>query len=189
MRTKAVAGLGVLGLLALGLSACSSMLPSSPVNLPDYEEPTRGQHRVEVEGKLNSITGIDSASLAGGDAPNVKGNTGYAVDFKLEEGYRLAAPVSLIEYTLKSVWSINDGEQPNAQISITVRGPEGSELDLPAAAELTGWIEDADSEPGSSSTVIIELDGSQIGQENLERLGTWPGHEPGLPLDILIPED
>jgi hypothetical protein len=181
----AAAGVGVL-MTTLSLAACT---PAPGSEIP-HDAKSGGQTLSEMQKAVRSIPGLD-IDADGGGRPNIKGNTGYAFDIKLDPAYEIVDGQALVEFLARSAWSVRDGYLPNATIDITVLSDKARPFDVRAAAEQSGWATHwavtpdngfstvsiytyADAEQGSETQVTQ-------GKKNRARLGPWPGAVPSIP--------
>lgn len=140
----------------------------------------------EAREAIDAVPGISVTNFAGGGPPNVKGNTGYAVAFRIDPGYILLYGDLLIDYIIRNIWPVGEGYMPNTQIQISASTADGEPLfDLTAAAVGAAWLRPAassSSTPSQHSTVIIPLSADDPeGARNLMKFkldGSWPGVKP-----------
>jgi hypothetical protein len=172
-------GVAVAGMLAL--SSCGTVPHDS----------VAGQTRAEAREALEAVPGITVASFSGGDKPNVKGNTGYAVEFEIEPGYIVERGDLLIDYVVRLIWSIGEGYMPTEELRLVVTTAEWEpHFDLVAATEAAQLTAKA-TQIGDRNTVLIPVDiDHPDGERNLSRIATngrWPIDVPApLPLDVTV---
>ncbi|WP_424464348.1 hypothetical protein [Pseudoclavibacter helvolus] len=186
----AAAIVAVVSLLAL--VACSGpAAPASPA--ASTASAAGGQTRAELVDTLDGIDGL-TFSDAGGSEPNVKGNTGFVFQVRLEPGYELANPEGLVEFLAESAWSVNDDPMPNTTIEINYTGDPRDGLDLAGTAKSEGWLAPHGGSvgvaPNGFSRVVIPVSDYAAEKgvpENNDRLGPWPGPVPETPSDLTAP--
>ncbi|MCP1412950.1 hypothetical protein [Paenarthrobacter sp. A20] len=186
-RAAVVAG------ILLTLTACTVPAPSPRQTIP--HDAGTGQTLAEAREAIDAVPGILVTDFAGGGPPNVKGNTGYSVAFEIDPGYAVLHGDVLVDYIVRSTWSVGEGYMPNTQIQISASTADGEPLfDLASAATGSGWIPPLSRDPSQHSTVVIPLsaDGSE-GARNLSLLtqdGQWPGVVPEpLPGNVTAKND
>ncbi len=154
-----------------------------------HDAASGGQTLAEMRDSLESIPGIVVSDITGGDKPNVKGNTGYAVGLEVEPGFAIADGAALVDFVVASVWSVREGYMPNARIDVRVRSSSSGGFDVAAAAAQAGWARDSTSSPSPYSTAAIDLmEDKDQGAQNRERLGSWPGDVPEVPTGVTVQE-
>lgn len=154
-----------------------------------HDAASGGQTLAEMRDSFDAIPGLVVSDIVGGERPNVKGNTGYAVALEVEPGYAIADGAALVDFVVASVWSVREGYMPNARIDISVRTSSGGGFDVAAAAAQAGWAKDAATTPSSYSSASIEVaEGKEQGASNVERLGSWPGEAPEPPTGVTVQE-
>lgn len=182
----------------LVLGSCGSKDTWSKADLP-HDAPSGGQIRTELESELRDLPGVEDLTI-GGWKPNSKGSVGVSFEFYLASDHEIADGASLVTYLVEAAWSVRDGYQPNASISITVHSDPDDPFDGPAAARDAGWSpSDTDigrfnARTGYSVTEVwlpgydrIRAHSGLGAQENEERLGSWPGKVPTVPEDAIVP--
>ena len=178
-RFRKLIGVAVVGMLAL--SSCSTVPHDSEA----------GQTRAEAREALEAVPGITVTDFSGGDKPNVKGNTGYAVEFEIEPGYSVERGDLLIDYVVRLIWSIGEGYMPTEELRLVVTTAEWEpRFDLVAATEAAHLTAKA-TQIGDRNTVLIPVDiDHPDGERNLSRIATngrWPIDVPApLPLDVTV---
>lgn len=184
--TTSISALALAALL--GLTACAS--PGSPE--ASQPAPTGGQTLAQLTTTLDEIDGLTFSNV-GGSEPNIKGNTGFTFQVRLDPDYRLVDPAGLVEYLAEAAWSVNDNPMPNTDVQISYFGAPKDGINLAEEARTAGWIAPgkpfADTSNGSSLVAIPVSDyaADQGVPENAERLGPWPGAVPTPPDDLVIP--
>ncbi|WP_310201895.1 hypothetical protein [Paenarthrobacter nitroguajacolicus] len=183
----------------LFLTACSVPVPSPPPSsAPSPSSPRQsiphdadtGQTLAEAREAIEAVPGISVTGFVGGGAPNVKGNTGYSVAFDIDPGYTVSYGDLLVDYIIRTVWSVGEGYMPTTDIRISARTADGDPLfDLTAAAVGSAWLSPRTSTPSQYSTVVIPLSADDPeGARNLmnfQRDGSWPGVIPKPLLDTV----
>jgi hypothetical protein len=188
MAARRSLALSALVVTVLALTGCGLGAGGSQSDIP-HDAPSGGQTLSEMRDSLESIPGIVVADIAGGQKPNVKGNTGYAVGLEVEPGFAIADGAALVDFVMASVWAVREGYMPNARIDIRVRVSSSEGFDAGAAAAQAGWARDSTSSPSSYSTAAIDLaESKDQGARNLERLGPWPGEAPEMPTGVTVEE-
>lgn len=178
-RFRKLIGVAVVGMLAL--SSCSTVPHDSEA----------GQTRAEAREALEAVPGITVTDFSGGDKPNVKGNTGYAVEFEIEPGWNVERGDLLIDYVVRLIWSIGEGYMPTEELRLVVTTAEWEpHFDLVAATEAAHLTAKA-TQIGDRNTVLIPVDiDHPDGERNLSRIATngrWPIDVPApLPLDVTV---
>ncbi|WP_146077898.1 hypothetical protein [Pseudoclavibacter sp. AY1F1] len=181
----------------LALSALLSLVGCAGPEAPGAREmsptATGGQTRAELISTLDGMAGL-SFSGVGGSEPNVKGNTGFTFQVRLDPEYVLVDPAGLVEFLAESAWSVNDDPMPNTSVEINYTGAPGDQLDLAAVAGAEGWLSPSGGGIGVAangfSRVVIPVSDSAVEKgvpENLDRLGDWPGVVPETPSDLVAP--
>lgn len=173
----------------LSLSACAGPeAPDAPTT-----SPPGGQTRAELIDTLDGIAGLSFSGVEGSE-PNIKGNTGFAFQVRLEPDYRLADPAGLVEFLAESAWSVNDDPMPNTTVEINYTGASDDQIDLAAVARAEGWLAPsgggAGAAPNGFSRVVIPVADYATEQgvpENVDRLGPWPGTVPETPANLVLP--
>ncbi|WP_354230175.1 hypothetical protein [Arthrobacter bambusae] len=169
--------------ILLSLAACTMpILEPTPAQTIPHDAAT-GQTLAEAREAIEAIPGISVTNFVGGNAPNIKGNTGYSVSFRVDPGYTLQAGDVLVDYIVRNVWSVGEGYLPNTQIQISSSTADGEPLfDLESAAAGSGWIPPVSPDPSQHSSVVVQLNpDDSAGARNLEMLtkdGPWPGPVP-----------
>lgn len=184
MAAKRWFALSLVAASILALTGCAIGGGGAGEGIP-HDAASGGQTLAEMRESLDALPGISVSEITGGDRPNVKGNTGYAVALEVEPGYAIADGAALVDFVVASVWSVREGYMPNARIDISVRtsSPEG--FDVAAAAQQAGWVQDAATAPSAYSSASIEVaESKEQGARNVERLGSWPGAAPELPSGV-----
>lgn len=154
-----------------------------------HDAASGGQTLAEMRDSLGAVPGLLVTDVVGGERPNVKGNTGYALSLEVEPGYAVADGAALVDFVVASVWSVREGYMPNARIDIRVRTPEAAPFDVAAAAADAGWTSAGTTAPSTYSSVAIDLSADkEQGGRNLERLGSWPGDAPDAAAGITVKE-
>lgn len=172
----------------LALTGCAFGGGGSTSDVP-HDAASGGQTLSEMRESFDALPGIVVSDIVGGDKPNVKGNTGYAVALEVEPGYAITDGAALVDFVVASVWSVREGYMPNARIDISVRTSSGEGFDVAAAAAKAGWTQDAATTPSAYSSASIEVaDSKDQGARNLERLGSWPGDAPEVPTGVTAQE-
>lgn len=175
----------IVAVVLLALISCSAPAPlpeQTSQSLP--HDADTGQTISEAREAIDAIPGISVTNFAGGEPPNVKGNTGYIVGFAIEPGYTLAHGDLLVDYIIRNVWAVGEGYMPNTQIQISASTADGEPFfDLAAAAEGSTWRSPkTSSAPSQHSSVIFPLSADDPrGAVNLMMLqedGSWPGLKP-----------
>ncbi|WP_261166944.1 hypothetical protein [Microbacterium sp. Marseille-Q6965] len=152
-----------------------------------HDAPSGGQTLAQMQESLTEIPGL-TITTPGGGTPNVKGNTGYDFTVEVQPGHAIVDGPALVDFLVRSAWSVRDGWMPNAQISISVQAEPGSGFDIGPTAAEGGWVAPRDWVVSDSgySRVPIPVDESK-GAENRERLGPWPGEVPAVPANVTAP--
>ncbi len=183
-RRRGVAA-AIIGLLAATVAGCSAGPQTFDDDVP-HDADSGGQTFAEMQESLQRIPGLE-ITAEGGGRPNVKGNTGYVITVELEAGHTLVDGPALVTFLVESAWSVREGWQPNALVTIylTTADPS-SQVDIAAAAAEAGWME-----PGASSIATPDKLGTAnidvsttTGASHRERLGDWPGDVPAVPQGI-----
>lgn len=188
MAAKRWFALSAVAVGVLALTGCAIGGASSESDVP-HDAASGGQTLSEMRDSFDALPGIVVSDIVGGDKPNVKGNTGYAVALEVEPGYAIADGAALVDFVVASVWSVREGYMPNARIDISVRTSSGGGFDVAAAAAQAGWAQGATTTPSSYSSAAIEVtDSKDQGNRNLERLGSWPGDAPEVPTGVTVQE-
>ncbi|MFJ4160323.1 hypothetical protein [Microbacterium testaceum] len=172
-----IAALLVVGGIA-SLTACGQARRD---DIP-HDASSGGQTLSDMRAAVAELPGL-SIDVGGGEAPNVKGNTGYDIAVTVSPGYRITDGPALITFLTESAWSVREGYMPNAQISITVKDNAGSDFDAAAAAAEAGWIEPREPVPGSDGFTVANVNVRE-GSPARERLGAWPGDVPAVPTHV-----
>jgi hypothetical protein len=204
MGRKAVVAVGLAALLSL--VGCSA--PSSP-DIPRFAT-SGGQTQAELEARLAGIPGLVFTDASGSE-PNLKRATGYAFTVQVAPGYEIADAPALVDFLVRSAWSVRDGYMPNTTIAITVNAGAlpSDKIDIVEAAEVAGWVPEGSqshrfgADGGSSpefdngtSSVDIWLDIDTLSEKraaqrgstaNRERLGDWPGDAAEPPTGMVVP--
>lgn len=191
---RAVAKAAVVAVIVSSLIACTAPAPSAEQTSQSIpHDADTGQSIAEAREAIDAVPGISVTNFAGGGAPNVKGNTGYAVAFDIEPGYTLTHGDLLVDYIVRNVWAVGEGYMPNTQIQISASTADGAPFfDLTAAAVGSAWLNPKTSSiPSQHSTVIIPLSADDPeGARNLSLFkhdGSWPGVIPKpFPYDVTI---
>ncbi|WP_091230957.1 hypothetical protein [Microbacterium sp. 3J1] len=188
MAAKRWLSISAVALGVLALAGCSLGAGPADDGIP-HDAASGGQTLTEMRSSLDAIPGVVVTEVVGGDKPNVKGNTGYAVSLEIEPGYAIADGAALVDFVVASVWSVREGYMPNARIDIRVRTAPDAAFDVASAAAEAGWVADAAPRPSTYSAASIDVgDAKDQGAKNLERLGSWPGDVPAAPTDITVKE-
>lgn len=188
MAARRSLAVSALALSVLALAGCGLGAGGSQSDIP-HDAPSGGQTLSEMRESLEALPGIVVADIAGGQKPNIKGNTGYAIGLEVEPGYAIADGAALVDFVMASVWSVREGYMPNARIDIRVRVSSSEGFDVGAAAAQAGWARESVSSPRAYSTAAIDLaESKDQGVRNLERLGPWPGDVPVAPTGVTVQE-
>ncbi|KQQ68536.1 hypothetical protein [Microbacterium sp. Leaf320] len=188
MAARRWSALSVVAVGVLALTGCAFGGGGSDSGIP-HDAASGGQTLAELRESFESIPGITVSDIAGGDKPNVKGNTGYAIGLEVEPGFAIADGAALVDFVVSSVWSVREGYMPNARIDIRVRTSSSGGFDVGAAAAQAGWVRDSTSSPKPYSTAAIDLmEDKDQGASNRERLGSWPGDVPEVPTGVTVQE-
>lgn len=178
------------GLVALLILAGCTFPEGVPRNAP-----SGGQTQAELDAKLATIPGL-FFEKASGSTPNVKGNTGYGYRLTLDPDYRITDPEGLVDFLVRSAWSVRDGYQPNTEIKIALFGVPEDNLNLGIVGEQSGWVPvgarsiiDVADNGYTSATVSVNTRPGHYaavggGVANREELGPWPGDAPELPAGL-----
>ncbi|MGO4144619.1 hypothetical protein AB4Y77_05995 [Paenarthrobacter sp. YAF11_1] len=169
--------------ILLSLAACTPPIlePTPAQTIP--HDAASGQKLAEAREAIEAIPGISVTNFTGGNDPNIKGNTGYSIWFRVDPGYTLQAGDVLVDYIVRNVWSVGEGYMPNTQIQISSSTADGEPLiDLSAAGVGSAWTGGPASAPSQHSTIIIPLSADDPdGARNISLLtkdGPWPGVTP-----------
>ncbi|WP_147441636.1 hypothetical protein [Mycetocola lacteus] len=187
------------GVVSIGLAMMITLtgcLSNPYPEIPRFAK-SGGQTQAELDTKLTTIPGM-VVKRAAGSKPNVKGNVGYRYEVEIDPQFRVNDPVGLVDFLVKSAWSVRDGYMPNSDISIGVTGLPEDDLDYVAVAEQAGWVP-----PGTQTHRGVAengYSGVQVwvgtqspsserwgGPVNRERLGKWPGDAPDVPENLVVP--
>lgn len=188
---------GLVAMLALGLSACGGDDTWTNADLP-HDAPSGGQTRAELTAAIEALPGLTSVEI-GGWEPNVKGNVGVSLRLRIAPEYTIADGPSLMTYLVESAWSVREGYMPNSSIRIAIHSSAEDPFDGPAAARDAGWLPEGSDlgrfnpTTGYSVTDIwlpghdgVRADAGLGAEENLNRLGSWPGPPPSAPADLIV---
>jgi len=202
LRKGRLAAVGFIAALVLGGCTMQSY-PDIPRNAE-----SGGQTQAELDSALAGIDGL-TVTRAAGSKPNTKGNTGYTFELVLDSTHEVADLPALVDYLVRSAWSVRDGYMPNTAVEIRLdAGPSPDDkLDIVAAAEEAGWVpvgsqahrmtaDDGGSDPefdSGTTSVSVWLDSEKAGSDdkrgsiaNRESLGDWPGSAPTLPSGVIV---
>jgi predicted small lipoprotein YifL len=153
---------------------------------PRYDIPhdaaSGGQTLRQAQAAVSSIPGL-TIDVAGGEPPNIKGNTGYDVRVTVAPGYRIVDGPALVTFLVESAWSVRTGYLPNTYITVSVDTGDGPEFDVDAAAAEGGWVERGEPVPGQTSFSLVNVR-TDDGSPARERLGDWPGDVPAFPRGV-----
>lgn len=170
-----------------------------------------GQTQSQLDATLQTIPGI-AINDASGSSPNVKGNTGYGFSLTVKPGYQVADAARLVDFLVRSAWSVRDGWMPNTTIEIEIQAGSApaESIDLVAAAEQTGWVpvgaqlsgigpdeggSDPQFDPDHYTSVSVWVNSEEAAQQksdpngavaNRKSLGKWPGAVPALSIGIVV---
>jgi hypothetical protein len=211
MGTRVRWAVSVLGgvLAVVLLSGCMTLTPYPEI--PRYAK-SGGQTQAQLDATLKTISGITFTDASGG-SPNVKGNTGYAFTLKVKPGYQVADAAKLVDFLVRSAWSVRDGWMPNTTIEISIEAglAPATSIDLVAGAEQMGWVpvgsqahgiglNDGGSapefDPDHYTSVSVWVNSDEAVQRksdpngavaNRKSLGKWPGAVPMLATGIVVP--
>ena len=195
-RTRPAAPLTlILAGALLGLAACT--VPGTPPTAREtipHDAPT-GQTLAQARAAIESIPGIAVTDFTGGTAPNIKGNTGYHVGISVDPGHSIQSGDALVDYIVRTTWSVGEGYKPTTQIAISSSTADGQPpFDLAAAGVKSGWTIKQSTPAAAAdqySSIVVELNPDDAqGARNLATLGggdTWPGAAPApLPGTVVV---
>lgn len=174
--------------LALSLSGC---VPSWSDPRIRHDAPAGGQTLAEATAAVSAVQGLLVTELSSA-APNAKGNTGYSVGIEVQPGFEVVNGAALVDYLVRTVWSIREGYQPNTTIAFSVTDTGATPWNVYEGAASGEWLARASqTDRGvaangvSFAAVWLDPDTPDRTGANLERLGAWPGPVPPAPLDAV----
>lgn len=187
-------GTGAAALLSAGLAGCWAG-QSEPVNDPRITSdppPGNGQSFDSAAEAVKSIPGLELTRFSTAP-PNIKRNTGYSVHLTITAGYEVADGPALVEYLLRTVWSVRDRHMPNSTIDFSfVDLSSPKPFDVFKALKAGKWV------PAEKNGIEVTEDGyshsvawvdpdmdNRMSPSNLRRLGPWPGPVPTQPSGML----
>ncbi|MCI1017494.1 hypothetical protein HWD99_02535 [Microbacterium sp. C5A9] len=186
MAARRWLALSAVAVSVLALTGCAIGAGDRGSDVP-HDAASGGQTLSEMRDSLEAVPGIVVSDIAGGQKPNIKGNTGYAISLEVEPGFAIADGTAFVDFVVASVWSVREGYMPNARIDIRVRTSAEGGFDVAAAAAQAGWARDVDTTPKPFSAAAIDLtDSKEQGARNRERLGSWPGDVPAAPTGMTV---
>jgi hypothetical protein len=166
----------------VALAGCGA--PGGPRHDIPHDAESGGQTLRQAQAAVSSIPGL-TIDLAGGEPPNIKGNTGYDVRVTVAPGYRIVDGPALVTFLVESAWSVRTGYLPNTQITVSVDTGDGPEFEVDAAAAEAGWVERGEPVPGQTTFSLVNVR-TDDGSPGRERLGDWPGDVPDVPRDVTV---
>lgn len=203
-RTSRRALISSVPLLVLAVACTPVKQETIPSNAP-----SGGQTMAQLQAKLDSIPGLKFKRLEK-IPPNVKGNTGFTFEMERSTDYVISNASALIDFLVRSAWSVRDDYMTNTSIEISLFGGSDpdKQVDLKAAAVESGWVPGPGEAQGASPTdssktaipsngfshVSVWVDSRQTPEKavkdgstkNLKELGSWPGNAPAVPAALTV---
>ena len=145
--------------------------------------PKGGQSNEQAISAMRHTAGVGSArAFPNSFYAGLSKATSMYIEVTIDAGYRIASPPNLMEYLIRTAWSVNSGH-PNDSLSIEVHSVDSPSFDPIQAAIDAGW----DSDRLASNPPMPEMLSVVLNDSLVAKLGPWPGRIPTLPQGTIVP--